>query len=44
MGDLGTCVMADFRQLALEFVLEDDAAKRNSIAQKAATGQSILNH
>lgn len=36
--------MADFRQLALEFVLEDDAAKRNSIAQKAATGQSIFNH
>ncbi|UNI25090.1 hypothetical protein JDV02_010794 [Purpureocillium takamizusanense] len=29
--------MADFRQLALEFVLEDDAAKRNIIAQRAAT-------
>lgn len=32
--------MADFRQLALDFVLEDDQAKLTSIARKAASGVS----
>lgn len=30
--------MADFRQLALDFVLEDDDAKLADIARKAASG------
>lgn len=30
--------MADFRQLALDFVLEDDEAKLTALAQKAAKG------
>lgn len=33
--------MADFRQLALEFVLADEQAKLTSLAQKAATGLSL---
>lgn len=33
--------MADFRQLALEFVLADDEAKLTSIAQQAASGASF---
>jgi hypothetical protein len=32
--------MADFRQLALEFVLADDVGKQNSIAKQAASGKS----
>lgn len=35
--------MADFRQLALEFVLADDEAKLTSIAQQAASGASLGN-
>ena len=31
--------MADFRQLALEYVLADDEAKLTSIAQQAARGE-----
>jgi DNA repair/transcription protein MET18/MMS19 len=30
--------MADFRQLALDFVLEEDEAKLTALAQKAAKG------
>lgn len=30
--------MADFRQLALDFVLEDDEAKLTELAQRAAKG------
>lgn len=30
--------MADFRQLALDFVLEDDEAKLTGLAQRAAKG------
>lgn len=30
--------MADFRQLALEFVLADDEGKQNSLAKQAASG------
>jgi hypothetical protein len=32
--------MADFRQLALEFVLADDEAKLTSLARQAASGLS----
>lgn len=32
-------VMADFRQLALEFVLADDEAKQTTLAKKAASGK-----
>jgi hypothetical protein len=32
--------MADFRQLALEFVLADNDAAQQKIAQKAASGSS----
>lgn len=32
--------MADFRQLALEFVLADDEGQQTRIAQKAAKGKS----
>lgn len=32
--------MADFRQLALDFVLEDDEAKLTGLAQRAAKGMS----
>lgn len=39
---LGRAGMADFRQLALEFVLEDDDAKLSSIAQRAASGSSSV--
>lgn len=31
--------MADFRQLALEFVLADEEAKQTSLAKQAATGR-----
>jgi hypothetical protein len=34
--------MADFRQLALEFVLADDEVKQNTIAKKAASGKPPL--
>ena len=34
--------MADFRQLALEFVLADDEAKLTSLAQQAASGITSL--
>lgn len=34
--------MADFRQLAIEFVLEDNKAKSVRIAQKAAKGSPFL--
>ena len=33
--------MADFRQLALEYVLGDDEAKLTSIAKQAAKGMLI---
>ena len=32
--------MADFRQLALEFVLADDEGQQTRIAEKAAKGKS----
>lgn len=32
--------MADFRQLALDFVLEEDEAKLTELAQRAAKGSS----
>lgn len=32
--------MADFRQLALEFVLADDEAQQNGFAKQAAQGKS----
>lgn len=31
--------MADFRQLALEFVLADDEAKQTTLAKKVASGK-----
>lgn len=34
--------MADFRQLALEFVLEDDENKLTGLAKKTATGLSHM--
>lgn len=39
--DTKDCVMADFRQLALEYVLGDDEAKLTSIAKQAAKGMSM---
>lgn len=34
--------MADFRQLALDFVLEEDEAKLTALAQRAAKGMLYL--
>lgn len=34
--------MADFRQLALDFVLEEDEAKLTELAQRAAKGMLYL--
>lgn len=34
-------VMADFRQLALDFVLEEDEAKLTELAQRAAKGRLL---
>ena len=33
--------MADFRQLALEFVLAEDEAKQSALAQQAASGDGL---
>lgn len=36
--------MADFRQLALEFVLADDEGQQTTIAKKTANGMSRSTH
>lgn len=36
--------MADFRQLALEFVLSDDEAKLTSLSKQAASGKSYMSY
>lgn len=35
--------MADFRQLAVEFVLAEDEVKQNALAKQAAQGKLCLN-
>ena len=37
-------IMADFKQLALEFVLADDAAKQQQLAASAAAGIQAAAH